>query len=134
VQISSTATIAPGSSPAMNQQICDFLNHLVQLRDALNTGDSTNVSAVQPALVDDENNLVSGLSEYGAVQLRIQVSQQQQTDRTSDLDKLVSGETDVDLPTTVTRLNQASVAYQAALQSTTKIMSMSLLDYLPATT
>jgi flagellar hook-associated protein 3 FlgL len=133
VQISSTATIAPGSSPATNQQLCDFLNHLVGLRDALNTGDSTNVSAAQPALVDDENNLVSGLSEYGAVQLRIQVSQQQQQDRMGDIDKLVSGETDVDLPTTITRLNQASVAYQAALQSTTKIMGMSLLDYLPAT-
>jgi len=133
VQISSTASITPGSSPATNQQLCDFLNHLVQLRDALNTGDSTNVSAAQPALVDDENNLVSGLSEYGAVQLRIQISQQQQQDRMGDIDKLVSSETDVDLPTTITRLNQASVAYQAALQSTTKIMGMSLLDYLPAT-
>jgi flagellar hook-associated protein 3 FlgL len=132
VQISATASITPGSSPASNQQLCDFLNHLVQLRDALNTGDSTNVSAVQPALVDDENNLVSGLSEYGAVQMRIEISQQQQQDRMGNIDKLVSGETDVDLPTTITRLNQASVAYQAALQSTTKIMGLSLLNYLPA--
>jgi flagellar hook-associated protein 3 FlgL len=112
--------------------LADFLNHLVQLRDALNTGVSTNVSAVQPALVTDENNLVSGLSEYGAVQLRIEISQSQQQDRLNDIDKLVSSETDVDLPTTITKLNQASVAYQAALQSTTKIMGMSLLDYLPA--
>jgi len=133
VQISSTASIAPGSSGAANQELADFLNHLVQLRDALNTGVPTNVSAVQPALVTDENNLVSGLSEYGAVQLRIEISQSQQQDRLSDIDKLVSSETDVDLPTTVTKLNQASVAYQAALQSTTKIMGMSLLDYLPAT-
>jgi flagellar hook-associated protein 3 FlgL len=132
VQISSTASIAPGSSGAANQELADFLNHLVQLRDALNTGVSTNVSAVQPALVTDENNLVSGLSEYGAVQLRIEISQSQQQDRLSDIDKLVSSETDVDLPTTITKLNQASVAYQAALQSTTKIMGMSLLDYLPA--
>jgi flagellar hook-associated protein 3 FlgL len=133
VQISSTASIAPGSSGAANQELADFLNHLVQLRDALNTGVSTNVSAVQPALVTDENNLVSGLSEYGAVQLRIEISQSQQQDRLNDIDKLVSSETDVDLPTTITKLNQASVAYQAALQSTTKIMGMSLLDYLPAT-
>jgi flagellar hook-associated protein 3 FlgL len=133
VQISSTASITPGSSGASNQALADFLNHLVQLRDALNTGVSTNVSAVQPALVNDENNLVSGLSEYGAVQMRIEVNQSLQQDRLQDVGKLISTETDVDLPTTVTKLNQASVAYQAALQSTTKIMGMSLLDYLPAT-
>jgi flagellar hook-associated protein 3 FlgL len=104
----------------------------VQLRDALNTGVSTNVSAVQPSLVNDENNIVNGLSEYGAVQLRIEIAQSQQQDRLDNIGKLVSTETDVDLPTTITKLNQASVAYQAALQSTTKIMGMSLLDYLPA--
>ena len=130
VQISSTASIAPGSSGATNQELADFLNHLVQLRDALNTGVPTNVSALQPSLVSDENNLVSGLSQYGAVQLRIEINQSQQTDRLDNIDKLVSSETDVDLPETITRLNQASVAYQAALQSTTKIMGMSLLDYL----
>jgi len=133
VQISSTASITPGSSGASNQALADFLNHLVQLRDALPTGVSTNVSAVQPALVNDENNLVSGLSEYGAVQMRIEINQSLQQDRLQDVGKLISTETDVDLPTTVTKLNQASVAYQAALQSTTKIMGMSLLDYLPAT-
>ena len=130
VQISSTASITPGSSGATNQELADFLNHLVQLRDALNTGVPTNVSALQPSLVSDENNLVSGLSQYGAVQLRIEINQSQQTDRLDNIDKLVSSETDVDLPETITRLNQASVAYQAALQSTTKIMGMSLLDYL----
>jgi len=130
VQISSTASITPGSSGATNQELADFLNHLVQLRDALNTGVPTNVSALQPSLVSDENNLVSGLSQYGAVQLRIEINQSQQTDRLDNIDKLISSETDVDLPETITRLNQASVAYQAALQSTTKIMGMSLLDYL----
>ena len=130
VQISDTASIAPGTSGATNLELRDFLNNLVQLRDALNTGVSTNVSAVQPALVNDENNLVSALSEHGAVQLRIEITQQQQQDRKDNIDKLVSSETDVDLPETITRLNQASVAYQAALQSTTKIMGMSLLDYL----
>ena len=132
VQISSTASITPGSSGASNQALADFLNHLVQLRDALNTGVPTNVSAVQPSLTNDENNLVSGLSEYGAVQLRIEINQSLQQDRLGDVGKLISTETDVDLPTTITKLNQASVAYQAALQSTTKIMGMSLLDYLPA--
>jgi len=130
VQITSTASIAPGTSGATNQQLADFLNHLVQMRDALNTGVSTNVSAVQPALVTDENNLVSALSEHGAVQMRIEISQSQQQDRMGNIDKLVSSETDVDLPASITLLNQASVAYQAALQSSTKIMGMSLLDYL----
>ena len=48
----------------------------------------------------------------------------------TDLESLVSRETDADLPTTVVRLNQAQTAYQAALQSAANIMQVSLLDYL----
>jgi flagellar hook-associated protein 3 FlgL len=130
VQISDTASIAPGTSGATNLELRDFLNDLVDLRDALNSGDTTNVTAVQPALVNDENNIVSALSEHGAVQMRIEISQSQRQERMDNLEKLVSSETDVDMAETITRLNQASVAYQAALQSTTKIMGMSLLDFL----
>lgn len=130
VQISETASIAPGTPGTTNLELRDFLNHLVALRDALTNNDPAGVAAARPLLEGDENNLVSALSEHGAVQLRIEISQTQGQERLVNLQKLTSGEVDVDLADAATQLSQASIAYQAALQSASQIMRISLLDYL----
>jgi flagellin-like hook-associated protein FlgL len=62
--------------------------------------------------------------------MRIQVAQDQQQSRSSDLDKLISNDRDIDMSQAIVRLNQVQVAYQASLQSTVNIMNKSLLDYL----
>jgi flagellar hook-associated protein 3 FlgL len=64
------------------------------------------------------------------VQTRIESNRAQLLDRAQNLEQLVSAETDVDLPTTIVRLNQSQTAYQAALQSAANIMRISLLDYI----
>lgn len=130
IQLSETSSIAPGTTNATNLGLRDFINNLVSLRDALNTGVSTNVTAVQPNLETSENLLVNSLSEHGAIELRIQVNQKQMQSRSDEIEKLVSNEADADLSTTVVKLNQTSIAYEAALSSATRIMQMSLLDYL----
>jgi flagellar hook-associated protein 3 FlgL len=129
VQISDTASIAPGSTGDTNTKLGAFINHLVQLRDALNSGSTANVSAAQSLLEGDEDNIVSAMSENGAVQLRIEVSQSQSKERLANVNTLISGETSVNLPEAITKLSQASLAYDAALQSMSKIMNVSLLDY-----
>jgi len=42
----------------------------------------------------------------------------------------VSGEADADMATSAVKLSQTSTAYQAALSSATKILQLSLMDYL----
>jgi len=74
--------------------------------------------------------LVSALADNGGVQTRIEASQAQQADRTTSLDQLISAETSADLPATIVKLNQTQTAYQAALQSASNIMKLSLLDYI----
>jgi len=130
VQISEISKLTPGSSSATNNGLGAFLNNLIALRDALNTGNSNAVAAAQPALDTSENLLVNSLSEQGAVQLRIEVAQGQQASRATNLEKLISGEADADMATSAVKLSQTSTAYQAALSSATKILQMSLLDYL----
>jgi len=130
VQISELSKLAPGSSSATNTGLGTFVNNLIALRDALNAGTSTAVAAVLPNLDTSENLLVNSLSEQGAVQLRIEVTQGQQSTRATNLEKLISNEADADLPTSAVKLSQTSTAYQAALSSATKILQMSLLDYL----
>lgn len=130
VQISELSSLAPGATGATNTGLNSFLNNLIALRDALNTTTSTNVSAVQPNLDASENVLVNALSEQGAVQLRIEVAKSQQDTRVTNLETLISKEADTDMATTAVKLSQTSTAYEAALSSATKILQMSLLDYL----
>ena len=64
------------------------------------------------------------------METRIEANRAQLLDRVMNIDKLISSETDVDLPSTIVKLNQTQTAYQAALQSAANIMRISLLDYL----
>ncbi len=128
VQLSESSAIAPGTTGTTNTGMRDFMNTLVALRDALTT--NTGIPTVQTSLETSENLLVNSLSEHGAIELRIEINQKQQQDRYQDLERLVSNEADVDLASTVVKLSQASTAYEAALASGTKILQMSILDYI----
>jgi flagellar hook-associated protein 3 FlgL len=130
IPLSETATVTPTTSGATNTSLGDFLNHLVALRDALRANDATALTAAQTALIGTEDILVSALAEHGAVQMRIEASQQQQAGLAENLAGLISAETEADLPSTIVKLNQAQTAYQAALQSAASIMRTSLLDYI----
>lgn len=130
IALSSTAAVAPGADSTTTQGVADFLNHLVALRDALQTANSAGVTTAQTGLITTEDTFVSSLAQMGAVQLRIQVNQTQQSTQAQNLSQLISGEVDADMPSTIVRLNQAQTAYQASLQSSAKIMKLSLLDYI----
>ncbi|HWA25096.1 MAG TPA: flagellar hook-associated protein FlgL [Lacunisphaera sp.] len=130
IPLSEVASVAPGASGATNLGIRDLLNQLVALRDGLATADGTAIATSQADLINGEDNFISAMAENGAVQLRIEVNQGQQESRADSLVSLVSGETSVDLPDAIVRLNQAQTSYQAALQSAATIMRISLLDYI----
>jgi flagellar hook-associated protein 3 FlgL len=130
IPLSATASLAPGSDGPTNQGLATFINNLVALRDALNSGDTSAVSSTQSGLLDSENTIINAISGQGAIQMRIQVNQTQQTSLSQNLDQLVSGETSADMPSTIVKLTQAQNAYQAAIQSAASIMQHSLLDYI----
>lgn len=130
IPISEASSVNPGTDGTTNQGLADFINNLISLRDALNSGATSGVSGAQASLSTSEDLLVSTIADNGGVQTRIEASQAQQTDRTTSLDSLISSETEADLPSTIVKLNQTQTAYQAALQSAANIMRLSLLDYL----
>lgn len=130
IPLSESAAVTPGTTGATNQSIGDFVNQLAALRNALRAGDSATITATREQLIATEDVFVDALAEQGAVQMRIEVNQDLQKDRADNLEQLVSADTDDDLATTIVRLNQSQVAYQAALQSSANIMRLSLLDYL----
>lgn len=130
IPLSEATSVTPSTSGATNQGLVDFINNLVSLRNALNSGSTAAVAATHPALGVSENLLVSAIADNGGMQTRIQASQAQQTDRITSVDRLISAETSADLAATVVKLNQTQTAYQAALQSAATVMHLSLLDYI----
>jgi flagellar hook-associated protein 3 FlgL len=130
IPVADGATLAPGSDGATNEGVVDFLNHLIQLRDALESGDPNQVTSTRANLDASEDLFVSSLSQHGAIQMRIDVSRAQQQSRLDELSRLISADADADLPATVVKLSQAATAYEAALASASDILQMSLMDYL----
>ena len=129
-QVSEAATISPQTDGATNQKFAGFLNHLVSLRDALQTQSSSGVQTAQTGLHSSETDLLVTISDIGATQTRLESSKGLNESRFTDLQQLTSNETDVDLAQTVVKLTQAQTAYQAALQSGAQLLQHSLLDYL----
>jgi flagellar hook-associated protein 3 FlgL len=130
IQLSENASITAGTTGSTNTGLRDFLNSLVALRDALTANNTAGITAAQNGLVAGEDMLVSSLAEHGGVEMRIEANRAQLTSRADNLEGLVSAEADLDLPTTIVKLNQSQTAYQAALSSAANIMRMSLLDYI----
>jgi flagellar hook-associated protein 3 FlgL len=130
IRLSETASIDPRTGADTNVGIRDFINQLVALRDALNANDGPAVATAGAGLENATDPLFAAISKNGAIQLRIQVAQAQQSTRADSLEQLASSEADADLPTTVVKLSQTTTSYEAALASASKIMNLSLLDYL----
>ena len=130
IRISEGAKLSPFTSGAENQKFADFVNNLVSLRDALSSSSGAAVQAARPGLETSENDFLVTLSGIGAKQGRLEADRTQNEARFGELEKLTSAETDVDLPSAVVKLTQAQTAYQAALESGSKILNMSLLDYI----
>ncbi|MCR6654513.1 MAG: flagellin [Opitutus sp.] len=130
IPLSETSSVSPRTSGATNAGIADFITNLVALRDALKSGDTGAVAAAQSPLVASEDVIIEAMADTGGVQSRIEAAQAQQATRATNLESLISGEADIDLPSTVVKLSQASTAYQAALASAAKVMNLSLLDYI----
>jgi flagellar hook-associated protein 3 FlgL len=74
------------------------------------------VSAAQSALGADENSVTNAQSKLNALQLATQAR--------------VSQDSDVNMVNATTQMNQAQIAYEAALAAVSRIGQVSLLDYL----
>lgn len=116
-----------------NQKIKDALDHLLALRNAFYE-DPPNASAIQSLgkQVNQDNQTIFTdiLGTLGAKLTRIEHAEQQNQCIHEDLEKISSHYADVDLANMVVKLQQSQCAYQAALQTGSKVLNLSLLNYL----
>lgn len=115
-----------------SQSGADFLNHLIALRNDLQSGNTTAVANTDAGnLQKDENNVAYQVANNGVRQNQLTAAATFATNSSQSLSQMVSNASSADLVNTMVQLNQAQTAYQAALESGSKIMSLSLLNYMP---
>jgi flagellar hook-associated protein 3 FlgL len=109
----------------------DIFSHLIALQQDLQSGNISAISSTDtPNLNKDEDNVVTQISGNAVLQSTLgvanNVAQQQVTDENSQM----SNDTSANLAQTLTQLSQTQTAYQAALESGTMIMGLSLMEFL----
>ncbi len=115
-----------------SQSGADLFNHLLSLRNNLLSGDTAAITATDSVnLQKDENNQLYQISYNGATQTHLNNAATFAAGQSSALDQMISNSSSADLVQTMVQLNQAQTAYQAALQSSAKIMQLSILNFLP---
>ena len=129
--LSESGKFSPFTDGATNQKLGDFINRMVALRDAMESGEANAVTdAIREGLQSSEDDLIFSLSRQGSVQLRIEFDVNLNEQRFTDLEENISAEADVDLSQTILRLTQIQSAYQATLQSAGRVLNSSLMDYI----
>jgi flagellar hook-associated protein 3 FlgL len=109
----------------------DLFNDLIALRAGLDAGDTSTISSMDaPALNTDEDNIVSQISANGVLQSALTAASNIATAQSTNLTTQISGDTSADLAQTLTELTQTQTAYEAALESGTKVLQISLVDFL----
>jgi len=109
----------------------DIFSHMISLQQDLASGNTAAITSTDaPALAKDEDNIITSISANGVLQSTLTNATSIAAAQSTNMTAQMSSDTNADLATTITELDQTQTAYQAALESGSKVLSLSLLDYL----
>jgi len=109
----------------------DVFSHLISLQQNLSSGNTSAISSSDsPNLTKDEDNVVTQISGNAVVQSTLESAGNIASQQSTGIDSQMSNDTNADLAQTLTQLSQTQTAYQAALESGTMVMGLSLLQFL----
>jgi flagellar hook-associated protein 3 FlgL len=109
----------------------DLFNHLITFANDLTSGDTSAISGTDSTnLQNDSDNVLYQVSSNGAVQTHLESAATFVSSQSTSLDTLISNTSGANLSDTLVQLSQAQTAYQAALESSAKVMGLSILNYL----
>lgn len=108
----------------------DLFQILAQLKSSLEANDSAEAGANLERLRSYEAHITSMLAGLGASLERVTMKENIYGSLKEELTRQISDRGDTDLVAAVNLLKARETAYQAALLSSSKVMGMSLMDYL----
>lgn len=109
----------------------DLFNHLISLQKDLASGNTSAITSTDaPSLTKDDDNVLDQISTNGVLSSHLTATANLATQSGNSLNSQISSDADADLATTITQLQQTQTSFQAALETGTMVMSMSLVNFL----
>ena len=130
IQVSSNHSVIANHSGV---EVFEDTNLLASLRDlaiALKTGDSASIAGALPTVDDAFDSVQALIGAVGSKHNSLLVTAANIGALKSGLTVLKSDVEDVEIETAVTELLARQTSYQAALMTTSRVLGMSLADYL----
>jgi flagellar hook-associated protein 3 FlgL len=121
----------PGGVFADSRTGANLFSHLISLQQNLQSGNISAISSTNsPNLTKDEDNVVTQISGNAVLQSTLEAAGTTAQQQVTTEDSQMSNDTSANLAQTLTQLDQTQTAYQAALQSGTMVMGLSLMEFL----
>lgn len=109
----------------------DLFNHLIALQNDLASGNTAAITGTDTQnLQNDENNITYQVANNGNVQTRLETASSFANNQSTSLTQGITNASGADVVQTMVQLNQAQNAYEAALETTSRIMQVSIVDFL----
>ncbi len=124
VQVNVAGDVAFGAAGS------DVFTAVNNIATAVRAGNSNNIDAALTNLDTRTANLQSSIAEIGARSRRIDTMKDRNDSDGITLKQDLSAAEDLDLPKAILEMQLRSVAYQAALQTTAKVIQPTLVDFL----
>ncbi|HTR40270.1 MAG TPA: hypothetical protein VMH87_01470 [Pseudomonadales bacterium] len=109
----------------------DLFNHLISLQNDLLSGNTSAVTSTDSQnLKNDENNVTYQVAYNGNIQTRLDTASSFATSQSQALTQGISNASSADVVQAMIQLNQTQAAYEAALETTSRVMQVSIVDFL----
>jgi flagellar hook-associated protein 3 FlgL len=109
----------------------NLFGDMISLQQHMASGDTSTITSTDiPALSKDSDHVISQISANGVMQSALTSAGNIASSQSTNLTTQISSATNANMADTLTQLDQTQTAYEAALESGTKIMQLSLVDFL----
>jgi flagellin-like hook-associated protein FlgL len=129
-RVSENGQFDPFSRGSQNEGYGEILNNMIALRDAFQSEDLSEVNDRAESLDGSRDNAIGGIVELAAKLSGIKTLESINAARFNELENTISNAVDADIAETIIELNRLQIAYEAALSSGSRILSLSLLEFL----
>ena len=103
---------------------------VINLRDGLNADDDTAIDAALEEVAAAMTEVLTVTARAGSTQRRLELTRDNLQVAKINLESYISQAEDVDLAEAILRFNSQELGFRAALESSTRIQSITILDYL----
>jgi flagellar hook-associated protein 3 FlgL len=114
-----------------SQTGADLFNHLITLQNDLSSGNTSAVTGTDAQnLQNDENNVTYQVAYNGNVQTQLKNAASVASSQSTSLDQSITNTSGANIVQVMLEMNQVQNSYTAALEATSRVMQISMVDFL----